>query len=592
MHGSEDFSAAVRNQLERILCSRGFARNDRLSKFLRYVVEQQLDREVPELKESVVGVEVFGRQPGYDPRRDSVVRTEAAKLRARLTGYYGGEGAADPVIIELPKGGYTPVFRERCLEAVCPEPHARRRLWVMPALTALGLIVVLGAWLWIRHKREPVAIAVLPLINLSSEADDEYFADGVTDEIIRNLSIIEGLAVRSATSSFTFKGKPRNLGEIGEQLKAEYIIEGSVLRIGQRVRINVRLVRVRDDVPVWSERFDRELTGVLAVQDDISRGIVNSLRLKLARGRRRYETSAEAYNVYLRARSLQRRLGILGENDSIKLFQHAISKDPSFAPAFAGLAAAHAMRSGQFRFNLDEEVTGMRAAAERAIQLDPLLAEAHAAMALAFARDAQWDRSEESFRRAIELDPSRSATRIDFVFDCLMPIGRLDEAVAQLRRAEQSDPLSPQVHFGLGWVLIVVGRYDEAAKYCQTLPAGYALKDNCLGRARFGQGRIDEAIKIFAAKTGWSDRASLGYVYGRVGRREEAEKLAELAPNASFQSIIFAGLGDKERTLKALHAMTPLGPFRLGRTLTYPEFQFLHGDPRLNALRRKAGLPE
>jgi TolB-like protein len=163
----------------------------------------------------------------------------------------------------------------------------------------------------------------------SQQRHDDYFADGLTEEIIRNLSIIDGLAVRSQTSSFVFKGKPRNIRDAGKQLDADYILEGSVLRAGQQLRINAQLIRVRDDYPLWAGKFDRELTDVFVIQDEISRGIVNSLRLKLGGGRRRYETSVEAYDLYLRARALPIQQGISGYNPSIDLLEQAIVKDPS-----------------------------------------------------------------------------------------------------------------------------------------------------------------------------------------------------------------------------------------------------------------------
>ena len=149
----------------------------------------------------------------------------------------------------------------------------------------------------------PIPIAVLPFVNLNQDAATDYFADGLTGEIIRNLSVIDGLAVRSRTSSFAFKGKPPNIREAGKQLQADYILEGSVLRAGQRLRINAQFIRVRDDFPLRSVKFDRELTDVFAIQDEIARNIVNSLRLELGRTRRRYETSTEAYDNYLRARA-------------------------------------------------------------------------------------------------------------------------------------------------------------------------------------------------------------------------------------------------------------------------------------------------
>jgi TolB-like protein/Flp pilus assembly protein TadD len=600
MPATEDSAVPVRQQMERILASAGFVRSERLSRFLRFVVEQQLEGRADQLKESVVGVEVFDRKPGYDPRRDPVVRMEAAKLRARLAEYYAGE-AAGPLVIELPKGGYSPVFRDA--EERAPADHKKR--WSAPQLLVVlaGLTVALAAtgWWWAQDKNAPIPIAVLPLNDLSQESANDYFADGLTDEIIRNLSIIDGLAVRSQTSSFAFKGKPRNVREAGKQLEADYILEGSVLRAGHQLRINAQLVRVRDDFPIWSGRYDRELTDVLAIQDDISRGIVNSLRLKLGRGRRRYETSVEAYDLYLRARALETQSGLSGLNESVPPFEKAIAKDPSFAPAHAGLAAAYAARSGQFAFERGGELAKMRAAAEKAIHLDPLLAEAHDALGMANARDGQWEQSEKSFRRAIELDHSRVLSYDHFAMFLLLPLGRIEEALRQLHVAEKTDPLSPHIHYQLAYVLLSAGRYGEAASYCQKLPTDRPSKSDCLGRARLSQGRIGEAIEILATAsnrpaTGDPARdyiAYLGNAYARAGRREEAEKLAGAASSNPFQqAVIFAGIGDKDRTLEALDRMTVLGPFRIGRVLTWPEMALLRGDPRVKALRKKVGLPD
>ncbi|MBI1788762.1 MAG: hypothetical protein HYR60_14585 [Acidobacteria bacterium] len=552
------------------------------------MVERQLEGKAAELKESLVGIEVFGRRPGFDPRQDSVVRTEAAKLRARLSQYYAGEGAGDPVVIELPKGGYTPVFRR-------PEDAPSGlgiRLRLTATLAGLALVLTVSGWWLVRHKSAPIAIAVLPLNNLSEDPANDYFADGLTDEIIRNLSIIEGLAVRSQTSSFAFKGKPRNVREVGKQLDAEYILEGSVLRAGQQLRINARLVRVRDDLPLWSGRFDRELTDVFAIQDEISRGIVNHLRLKLGQGRRRYETSVDAYDLYLRARALEGRRPSSGGKRA-DLFEEAIAKDPSFAPAYAGLAAHHATRSGYFRSDHADEAAKMRAAAEKAIQLDPLLAEAHDALGMAHARDAQWEQSEKSFRHAIELDPGRSMSHEHFAGFLLLPLGRTEEALREVRAARETDPLSPSVQYWLAYVLLSAGRYEEAAGQCEKESPDF--RSQCLGRALLGQRRVDEAIQILEADPHRSGAASgaLGYGYARAGRREEAEKLASAwQGDPLYQAMIFAGLGDKDRTLEALERMAPLGPFRIGRALTFPEFALLRGDPRVKALRKKVGLPE
>jgi TolB-like protein/Tfp pilus assembly protein PilF len=588
-------SEAVRTQLNKVLSSGGFARNERLSGFLRFVVEQELSGRGDELKESIIGVEFFGRPPDYDVRQDSVVRNEAAKLRARLAEYHVAEGAADALIIELPKGGYKPAFRhiEKATAPVPPPAAPQGRVGLRLAVALAGCIVVSAALWWqaIQHRNAPIPIAVLPLINLDRNPDHDYFADGLTGEIIRNLSIIDGLAVRSQTSSFAFKGKPPNVRDVGKQLDAEYILEGSVLLSGQQLRINAQLVRVRDDFPLWAGKYDRELTDIFAIQDEISRGIVNELRLKLGQGRRRYETSVEAYDLYLRARALQIQHGQVGFDESIGPLEKAITIDPSFAPAYAGLATAYASRSGQFRMDISNEVQKLRAVVEQAIRLDPLLAEAHAGLGMLYAREARWRESEKSFLRAIELDPNSSTSRTEFALYLLRPLGRVEEALHQLRIVEKNDPLSSQSQFSLGWLLIAARRYDEAASHCNKLPPDYQARSMCLGRALLGRSRTEEAIRIFEESDDTGERGYLGYAYARAGRREEAEKLAiDLSPLQ--QAVIFAGLGDKERALEALDRMAAVGPVRMGSILSLPELALLRGDPRLKALRRKVGLPE
>src|SRR5262245_6821665 len=593
MSSLEPNGQAVRQQLERVLRSPGFSRNERLSRFLRFVVEGHLDAKDVELKESVIAVEVFGRSPDFDSRLDPVVRTEAVRLRARLSDYYLNGGKADSLVIELPKGGYIPRFRktagEQPVTAPTAEPTAtpvRQRLWLKFGVAGLAIAIVVGA-LWSVHPRAPIAIAVLPLENSSHDPANDYFADGLTDELIRNLSIIDGLTVRSRTSSFSLKGKAANISDAGQQLHADYILEGSVLRAGRQLRIDVQFVRARDDSPLWSRRFDRELADVFAIQDEISLEIVNNLRLTLGHGRRRYETSVEAYDLYLHARAMPNQRGRPSALEAADIYHQVIAKDPLFAPAYAGLAGAYAASSAQgFRdegYEHAEELTEMRMAAEKAIRLDPLLAEAYDGLGMVYARDGQWAQSEKSFRRAIELEPNNSGTYTDYSSWLLQPLGRIEEAVQQMRVAVNADPLSPFIQQRLGYMLISAGRYKEAASYCADSP-------ECLGRALLGQGRVNDAIQILST---FKNPRFLGYAYGRAGRRKDAEKLAaDVAPNAASQALIYAGLGDKDRTLEALDRVAELGAVRIGRALNTPEFALLRGDRRVKTLRQKVALPQ
>jgi TolB-like protein/Flp pilus assembly protein TadD len=589
---------AARRQLERVLASPGFSRNQRLSRFLSFVIEQHLAGRDEELKESVIAVEVLGRSPDHDPKHDSIVRTEAARLRARLSEYYLGEGNHDPLVIELPKGGYVPALRPVVPKLHTgtpnPEPQTQPRLrWGWLAALACCVASIAAAGWWRFHQNAPIPIAVLPLHNVSPDPANDYFADGLTGEIIHNLSIIEGLAVRSQTSSFAFKGKPQNVREAGKEMGAEYILEGTVLRAGQHLRITAQLVRVRDDFPMWSGRYDRELTDIFAIQDEISSGIVNSLRLKLGRGRRRYETSPEAYDLYLRASASELQQGIAGIAKSVGPFEQVIAKDPTFAPAYARLAWARAWRSGNAMFDPAEEVTKMRLAAEKAIQLDPLSADANNAQGILYAREAQWEQSEKSFRRALELDPNQSLTRGLFAMYLLLPLGRVDEAIEQERLAERSDPLASDVQAYYAYLLIAAHRFDEAAPHCAKVAPSEKALGQCVGRIMLRQGRIEEAVRFFTANPDPADPGGfLGHALGRAGRHEEAEKLASGTKAPFIQALIFAGLGDKERTFEALDHLTVLGPVKVGRILSFPELDLIRGDPRLKAIRQKVGLPE
>src|SRR5215831_5158388 len=590
----------TQQQLERILQSPGFSRNERISRFLRFVVERHLEARDNELKESLIAIEVFGRPPDYDPKRDPIVRAEASRLRARLSEYYLAQGKDDPVVIELPKGGYIPVVRgaERTHNPATPD-GARLSGWrILVGAGALAVLVVALAavnWWRSRPQNTPIPIAVLPLINMNQDPANDYFADGLTGELIRNLSIIDGLTVRSENSSFAFKGKPQKAREAGRQLEANYLVEGSVLRSGQQLRIDVDLVRARDDFPIWSGRYDRELTDVFAIQDEISRGIVNNLRLKLGQGRRRYETSTEAYDLYLRARALERE-GPSDPSPRIPVFEQAIAKDPSFAPAYAGLAVAHLILSGQRGNDALTEVAEMRAAAEKAIQLDPLSAEAYEALGAAYAREAQWDQAEKSFRRSIEVQPGRQESHGYFAMYYLLPLARVDEAIRQLQIAEKSDPLFT---FFLGDALADVGRNEEAAVVCNKLSPDDALKKSCIPGLMARQGKAGEVIQIYGALP--DNRgpigAALGCAYARAGRHDEAERVAASfsGPDGGNTPALFACLGDKDRTFEALDHVAQVGPIRMGWFLLRVDREhpgLLSGDPRLKALRKRVGLPE
>src|SRR5262249_29925702 len=297
---------------------------------------------------------------------------------------------------------------------------------------------------------------------------------------------------------------------------------------------------------IWSGRYDRELTDVFAIQDEISRAVINNLRLKLGQGRRRYETSTEAYDLYLRARAIQR--GRAGNvSPSVPIFEQAIAKDPSFAPAYAGLAVAHLPLSGLPQRDALTEVAEMRAAAEKAIQLDPLSAESYDALGAAYAREAQWDQAEKSFRRSMELQPGRQESHGRFAQFYLLPLGRVDEAIRQLQIAEKSEPI---FRFFLGDALADIGRNEEAAVACNKLPPD--LKNQCIPGLMVRQGKAADVIQTYGALPDNPPviRSALGCAYARAARRDEAERVAAsfhfTGAGLPYGAALFACLGDKD----------------------------------------------
>ncbi len=464
---------------------------------------------------------------------------------------------------------------------------------------AFAFAILAALFWWVRTpKPNPYTIAVLPLKNLSTEPGSDYFSDGLTDELIRNLSIINGLEVKSRTSSFSFKETSQNVRQIGSQLGVNLILDGSVLRAGNKLRVDVQLIRVADDHTLWSARYDRDLKDVFAIQDEISQSIVNELRLRLGNGQRRYSTSVEAYDEYLKGLVLMN--GVPGPDSdaieaSIPAFERAIAKDPNFAPAYARIADAYADMSATPRI-MSTKVADpkIREACEKALRLDPLLAEARACMGLVYARAHSWTEAEKEFRRALDLDPNLTRARQDFAIWVLLPMGRIDEAVSELRVAKKLDPLSKGAVTLLNFALMMTGKYDEVIKDSNQIlvtdPNNYPVRQ-VLARALLQKGQVDAGIDILE-KLGTGSEGFLGYACAKAGRSADAERIAaEQRHRPWMRALIYGGLGDKDRTYEGLEGMLAQGDPRLGNYTQFPELSVLRDDKRLTEIRREMGLP-
>ncbi len=445
------------------------------------------------------------------------------------------------------------------------------------------------------HAAKSPSIAVLPFVNASSDAGNDDFIDGLTSEVIRNLAVIDGLQVRSQTSSFFFKNRPRDMREVANHLQVALVVEAYVQRIGNQLRINAQLVRVPDDVPVWSKRFERTLDDVFAIQDEISLAIVNELRLTLGRGQRRYQTNLAAYDLYLRARALVARRGPQNAEEAARLFEQVIAIDRDFTPAHAGLADAYATMSWTIEAP-ESALVGMRAAAVKALQLDPQLAEAHAAMGVTYAREFDWDRATSSFERAIALNPNLSEIRTSYSASTLLPQGHAAKALDVLAGARQMDPLSLAVKREVARAQFASGRYEEAIVNLRQVIAAdpdFTYAANVLARALTFAGRPEEAIALWNSRPHPADwERWLMPAYVKLGRRADVDRLLSQPKNAHpyRQALNYAALGDKDRTFEALSRAADIAPVRTAAVLAYPEMSLLRGDPRLDQLRKRFNL--
>jgi TolB-like protein/Tfp pilus assembly protein PilF len=380
-------------------------------------------------------------------------------------------------------------------------------------------------------------VAVLPFINTGGEAADEHFSDGLTDELIGTLGRMPGLAVTGRSSAFAMKGTTLGARAIADALGVSSLLEGSVRRAGDRIRVGAQLVNAADGAVLWSEGFERPARDIFAVQEEIARAIANSLRVKLGRGRAHLVRSAAnlaAYEAYLKGRHiLNTRSSKERLLQAIRYFEQAAEHDPLYASAFAGLSGAYASLAIFAYGRASEEFPKAMAAARKALALDDTLAEAHASLAHALCvYDFEWTAAEREFRRAISLDPWYTFARLAFAI-CLQDQGRFEEAITELEAARVADPLAPHVNAVLGRVYVNARQPDQAiAALHEALRLGPELDlvYQQLGHAYLQKGMQQEAITALrhaAELSGGRDSAHLAYACAVAGQRTEAERIVD-----------------------------------------------------------------
>ena len=454
------------------------------------------------------------------------------------------------------------------------------------------------------------SIAVLPFENRSRGDEDEYFSDGISEDITSALGKVERLRVAPRSMAFQFKGKRPTPREVGTALNVGHVLEGSVRRSGNRVRINVELIAIDEGYQVWSERYDRVMEDIFEIQDEISQAIVEKLKVKLV-GRekellaKRYTDNLQAYNLCLRGRYYWYRRMPEAFQKAIGLYQQALAEDPNYALAHSGLADCHTLLAFYGPLPVKQSMPRAEAAALKALEIDADLAAAHASMGAVHSfYHWDWKGADREFRRAIDLDPSYTVGHLWHGILGLLPTGRLDEALAAWKRAAELDPVTPIVNLGPAFILILQRQYDrvieEAGKLFELDPS-FHWAHYCMGSAYLQNGDYDKAIAALEQMNlpPWRD-GHLGYAYAVAGQPEKARKLiGELRAGSQPEhqvpfhlAMIYFGLGELDKAFEWLDKACDERSTQLWWIKVIPELDAVHSDPRFQAILRRMNLAD
>jgi serine/threonine-protein kinase len=493
-------------------------------------------------------------------------------------------------------------------------PAARERLRRGRLAIGLGVVALAAAALWLRPGKTIDSLAVLPFVNAGGDPNAEYLSDGITESLINSVSQIPGIKVVSRASAFHYKGRDAGARTVGRELGVAAVLTGRIVQRGDALSIRAELVDARDDTHLWGEEYNRRLSDILAVQEEIARDISGKLRQRLTgeekkRLTRRYTENAEAYALYLKGRYHWNKRTGEDVQKGIGYFQQAIEKDPTYALAYAGLADSYVILFQYAGLPSRETFPKAKAAALRALEIDDTLAQAHTALAFAH-EDFDWDFSaaEKEFRRAIELDPKYPTVHHWYSL-YLSRVGRHEQAVAEAERANELDPLSPIISNIRAAAFSFARQYDraiEAARKTLELDKGFIPALVSLGVALEQKRMYPEAIAEFEKGVRLSGRrielvADLGHAYAVSGRREEAMRLIEELKGWSVRgydplaniAVVYAGLGQNDEAMLWLEkAYQARSAWLIYVALKVnPRWDALRSDARFQDLLRRIGFP-
>ncbi len=563
-------AAVIRAELSRIIRSETLRQSARLIEFLRFTTEESLAGRGSDLKESLIAVRVYGRAPDYNPKSDSIVRTEAGRLREKLSEYYLSEGRANPLRITYPKGSYNPSF-------------------VSPT------------------ESEPDfgALAVLPFTNTSGNPEDEFFSDGLTDELIAALARIENLHVIARTSAFQFKGKSIDVRRIGRDLNVGLILEGSVRSHQRRIRVTAQLIQVATGFNLWSQTYEREVQDVFVVQEEITRAIADRLARQFSPGPRAIAAPVdeEAHRLYLKGRYCFYKWTVEEVNRSFTWLRQAVARDPNYAAAWTAIADSHCILA-YWGVSPALNVAAANEALGKALSLNPEDQQTqtiHAAYLAAF--EWRWKVAESRFRPL--LDAGYAPAFMMWVISTLTPTGRLAEAADWMRRVLELDPLNLGAHVHLGRVLYMDGRFDEGRVQLEStlrIEPSFREAHWQLALAYEAAGDLERAMASFGRALALSGDVpgtwgSIGHCLAKSGQQIEAaryrQKLeglddeAEALPGLALLHVAF---GEYGKAIDCIERSIVLRSPLVLRLRVDPRFAPLRGEERFRNTLAGIGL--
>lgn len=644
----------VRNHVEEILASHAFSGSRKTQDFLRLIISHALEGDVESLRERVLGAEMYGRPISYDTGSDAVVRVRASDLRKKLAQFYSDpEGRRSTIRIEVPSGTYVPRFHfpaEKPAAQAAPHdetatdnisvqppqplptqhaplssgtvsgseatehPTASSRNWLRwGGFSALAVVVLglgyLGVRRWSATANAPKgihSIVILPLENLAGDPAQDYFADGMTEELINNLGQVSTLRVISLTSSMSYKGTKKKLPEIARELSVDAAVEGGILRDGNQVRVSTQLVDAHTDRPIWTHTYVRDLSGVQAWQGEVAQTIAQEISTKITPDEQarlstagQQTTDPAAQDLYLH--------GILLRNQgncqqAIGYFNNAIARSSGYALAHSALASCYGLMGESGQLPYEEAFTRQKAEATRAIELDDSISEAHAELAnTAMTLDWDWPHAAAEFHRALELNPNSATNHEKYAF-YLVRTGQLSEALTETQRAVDLDPISESTFHAEGFVYFFSRQYDQALGVARTVKGlNIDLPDwsFLLGDIYAEKGLYPESIAAFLkAGNGPYALGHLGNVYARAGKTAAAKQIiARLEDQVSKNGIgryeialVYAGLNDKANAFKWLEDAYQAHDVGLVYLKVDPCLDLLRSDPHYHDLLHRVGL--